>query len=129
MVGDDPTLLGGTLAIEFERSTLEAPIVAVVARSTGGFEAPLYFVGRATLDALVGRLLDALLFVDLADGVVADAEEDVRALVRATPGSFFKTRAEHVAYSGSEVAAFRKWLSRSGFASACWRPSRLDGSA
>lgn len=62
VVGDDPRLLGDTVAIEFERSTLEAPIVAVVARSTGGFEAPLYFVDRATLDALVGRLLDALLF-------------------------------------------------------------------
>lgn len=110
VVGDDPTLLGGTLAIEFERSTLEAPIVAVVARSTGGFEAPLYFVDRATLDALVGRLLDALLFVDLADGAVADAEEDVRALVRATPGSFFETRAEHVANSGSEIAAFRNFI-------------------
>ncbi|WP_422771154.1 FtsX-like permease family protein [Plantactinospora sp. WMMC1484] len=110
VVGDDPTLLGGTLAIAFERSTLEAPIVAVVARSTGGFEAPLYFFDRATLDASVGRLLDALLFVDLADGVVADAEEDVRALVRATPGSFFETRAEHVANSGSEIAAFRNFI-------------------
>ena len=73
VVGDDPTLLGGTLAIEFEQATLQAPIVAVVARSTGGFEAPLYYVDRAKLDALAGRLLDALLFVDLADGVVADA--------------------------------------------------------
>ncbi|HSL77012.1 MAG TPA: FtsX-like permease family protein, partial [Candidatus Limnocylindrales bacterium] len=110
VVGDDPTLLGGTLAIEFERATLEAPIVAVVARSTGGFEAPAYFVDGATLDASVGRLLDALVFVDLADGVVADAEEDVRALVRATPGSFLETRAEHVANSGSEIAAFRNFI-------------------
>ncbi|WP_204004269.1 FtsX-like permease family protein [Micromonospora lutea] len=109
VVGDDPTLLGGTLAIEFEGSTLEAPIVAVVARSTGGFEAPLYFVDRATLDASVGRLLDALLFVNLADGAVA-ADEDVRALVRATPGSFFETRTEHVANSGSEIAAFRNFI-------------------
>ncbi|MCZ7421973.1 ABC transporter permease [Verrucosispora sp. WMMA2121] len=110
VVGDDPTLLGGTLAIEFERSTLEAPIVAVVGRSTGGFEAPLYFLDRAILDAVVGRLLDALLFVDLADGAAADAEGDVRALVRATPGSFFETRAEHVANSGSEIAAFRNFI-------------------
>lgn len=110
VVGDDPTLLGGTLAIEFERSTLEAPIVAVVARSTGGFEAPLYFVDRATLDASAGRVLDALAFVDLADGAAADAEEDVRALVRATPGSFFETRAEHVAKSGSEIAAVGNFI-------------------
>ncbi|WP_307868140.1 ABC transporter permease [Micromonospora sp. C95] len=110
VVGDDPRLLGGTLEIGFEGSTLEAPIAAVVARSTGGFEAPLYFVDRATLDASVGRLLDATLFVDLADGVVADAEEDVRALVRATPGSFLETRAEHVANSGSEIAAFRNFI-------------------
>jgi putative ABC transport system permease protein len=110
VVGDDPTLLGGTLAIEFGRSTLEAPIVAVVARSTGGFEAPLYFVDRATLDASVGRVLDALAFVDLADGAAADAEEDVRALVRATPGSFFETRAEHVAKSGSEIAAVGNFI-------------------
>ncbi len=110
VVGDDPTLLGGTLAIEFERSTLEAPIVAVVARSTGGFEAPLYFVDRATLDASVGRVLDAQVFVDLADGAAADAEEDVRALVRATPGSFFQTRAEHVAKSGSEIAAVGNFI-------------------
>ncbi len=110
VVGDDPTLLGGTLAIEFERSTLEAPIVAVVARSTGGFEAPLYFVDRATLDASVGRVLDALVFVDLRDGAAADAEEDVRALVRATPGSFFETRAEHIATSGSEIAAVGNFI-------------------
>jgi putative ABC transport system permease protein len=110
VVGDDPTLLGGTLEIEFERSTIEAPIVAVVARSTGGFEAPLYFVDRATLDASVGRLLDAQVFVDLADGAVADAEEDVSALVRDTPGSFLATREEHVASSGSEIAAFGNFI-------------------
>ncbi|MFY1668579.1 FtsX-like permease family protein [Plantactinospora sp. WMMB334] len=110
VVGDDPTLLGGTVAIKFERSTLEAPIVAVVARSTGGFEAPLYFVDRATLDASVGRQLDARVFVDLADGAAADAGEDVRALVRATPGSFFETRAEHVANSGSEIAALGNFI-------------------
>ncbi|MBT3155346.1 ABC transporter permease [Streptomyces sp. CHD11] len=106
VVGDDPALLGGTLEIEFERSTIEAPIVAVVERSTGGFEAPAYFVDRATLDASVGRLLDAQVFVDLADGAVADAEEDVSALVRDSPGSFLETRDEHVAGSGSEIAAF-----------------------
>lgn len=110
VVGDDPTLLGGTLEIEFERSTIEAPIVAVVARSTGGFDAPAYFVDGATLDASVGGLLDALVFVDLADGAGADAKEDVKALVRATPGSFFATRAEHVANSGSEIAAFRNFI-------------------
>lgn len=110
VVGDDPTQLGGTLAIEFERSTLEAPIVAVVARSTGGFEAPLYFVDTATLEASVGRLLDALVFVDLADEAAAAAEEDVRALVRATPGSFLETREEHIANSGSEIAAFGNFI-------------------
>lgn len=110
VVGDDPALLGDTLEIEFERSTIDAPIVAVVARSTGGFEAPAYFVDSATLDASAGRLLDALVFVDLADGMVADAEEDVRALVRATPGSFLETRAEHVANSGSEIAAFGNFI-------------------
>ncbi|GAB3992129.1 hypothetical protein GCM10029992_00320 [Glycomyces albus] len=110
VVGDDPALLGGTLEIEFERSTIEAPIVAVVARSTGGFEAPLYFVDRATLDASVGRLLDAQVFVDLADGAAADAEEDVSALVRDTPGSFLATREEHVASSGSEIAAFGNFI-------------------
>ncbi|MDY7088556.1 MAG: FtsX-like permease family protein [Actinomycetota bacterium] len=110
VVGDDPALLGGTLAIEFERSTLEAPIVAVVARSTGGFEAPLYFVGRAALDASVGRQLDALVFVGLTDGAVADAEADVRALVRDTPGAFLETRAEHIAGSGSEIAAFANFI-------------------
>lgn len=110
VVGDDPSLLGGTLEIEFERSTIDAPIVAVVTRSTGGFEAPLYFVDAATLDASVGRSLDALVFVDLATGAGADAEEDVRALVRATPGSFFETRAEHVAKSGSEIAAFGNFI-------------------
>lgn len=110
VVADDPTLLGDTLVIEFERSTLEAPIVAVVARSTGGFDAPAYFVDRATLDASVGGLLDALVFVDVADGEVADAEQDVRSLVRATPGSFLETRAEHVANSGSEVDAFRNFI-------------------
>jgi putative ABC transport system permease protein len=110
VVGDDPTLLGGTLEIDFERSTLEAPIVAVVARSTGGFEAPAYFVDAAALDTSVGRLLDALVFVDLVDGAAAAAEEDVRALVRATPGSFLATRAEHVASSGSEIAAFGNFI-------------------
>lgn len=110
VVGDDPTQLGGTLAIEFERSTLEAPIVAVVARSTGGFEAPLYFVDTATLEASVGRLLDALVFVDLADEAAATAEEDVRALVRATPGAFLETREEHIANSGSEIAAFGNFI-------------------
>ncbi len=110
VVGDDPTLLGGTVAIDFERSTLDLPIVAVVARSTGGFEAPKYFVDSEVLDASVGQLLDAQVFVDLADGAGADAEEDVRALVRATPGSFFETRAEHVANSGSSIAAFRNFI-------------------
>ncbi|WP_199041936.1 FtsX-like permease family protein [Glycomyces salinus] len=110
VVSDDPALLGGTLEIEFERSTIEAPIVAVVARSTGGFEAPLYFVDRATLDASVGRLLDAQVFVDLADGAGTDAEEDVSALVRDAPGSFLATREEHVASSGSEIAAFGNFI-------------------
>ncbi|WP_181348137.1 ABC transporter permease [Thalassobacillus sp. CUG 92003] len=110
VVGDDPSLLGETLEIEFERSTIEAPIVAVVARSTGGFEAPAYFVDAATLEASVGRLLDAQVFVDLADGAVADAEEDVSALVRDTPGSFLATREEHVASSGSEIAKFGNFI-------------------
>ncbi|MDT0304272.1 ABC transporter permease [Streptomonospora wellingtoniae] len=110
VVGDDPALLGGTLEVEFERSTIEAPIVAVVQRSTGGFEAPAYFVDRATLDASAGRLLDAQVFVDLADEAVADAEEDVSALVRDAPGSFLATRQEHVASSGSEIAAFGNFI-------------------
>ncbi|OMQ16624.1 hypothetical protein A7K94_0201170 [Modestobacter sp. VKM Ac-2676] len=110
VVGDDPARLGETLEIEFERSTIEAPIVAVVARSTGGFEAPAYFVDAATLDTAVGRLLDALVFVDLADGAAADAEDDVRALVRDAPGAFLETRAEHIADSGSEIAAFGNFI-------------------
>lgn len=110
VVGDDPTLLGDTVVVEFERSTLEAPIVAVVARSTGGFDAPAHFVDRRALDASVGGLLDALVFVDLADGDTTRAEAAVRELVRATPGSFLSTRAEHVANSGSEVDAFRNFI-------------------
>ncbi|GAA1778529.1 FtsX-like permease family protein [Streptomonospora arabica] len=110
VVGDDPARLGETLRIEFERSTIEAPIVAVVERSTGGFEAPAYFVDRATLDASLGHLLDAQVFVDLADGAVADAEEDVRALVQDAPGSFLATREEHIASSGSDVAAFGNFI-------------------
>ncbi|MBE1524545.1 FtsX-like permease family protein [Nesterenkonia lutea] len=110
VVGDDPTVLGGTLEIEFERSTLEAPIVAVVERSTGGFEAPLYFVDAATLDDAVGRQLDAMVFVDLADGAAADAQEDLRALVRDSPGSFLETREEHLANSGSDIAAFGNFI-------------------
>ncbi|GIG39342.1 FtsX-like permease family protein [Cellulomonas phragmiteti] len=110
VVGDDPTLLGGTLQIEFGRSTIDAPIVAVVARSTGGFEAPLYFVDDATLEASAGRMLDALVFVDLADGAGADVEDAVRSLVRGAPGAFFETRAEHVAGSGSEIAAFGSFI-------------------
>ncbi|MDR7385121.1 putative ABC transport system permease protein [Promicromonospora iranensis] len=110
VVGDDPARLGGTLEIEFERSTIEAPIVAVVARSTGGFEAPLYFVDAATLDASVGRQLDAQVFVDLADGAAADAEQDVSALVRDAPGAFLATQEEHVASRGSEIAAFGNFI-------------------
>ncbi|MFD0772726.1 ABC transporter permease [Streptomonospora algeriensis] len=110
VVGEDPALLGGTLEIEFERSTIEAPIVAVVERSTGGFEAPAYFVDRATLDDSVGSLLDAQVFVDLADGAGADAEEDVSALVRDAPGSFLATQEEHIASSGSEIAAFGNFI-------------------
>ncbi|GAB4085666.1 ABC transporter permease [Myceligenerans cantabricum] len=110
VVGDDPALLGGTLEIEFERSTIDAPIVAVVARSTGGFEAPLYFVDTATLGDTAGRLLDAQVFVDLADGAGADAGEAVSALVRDTPGSFLATRDEHVAATGSEIAAFGNFI-------------------
>ncbi|WP_019875405.1 ABC transporter permease [Sporichthya polymorpha] len=108
VVSGDPTRLGDTVVIEFERSTLEAPIVAVLARSTGGFDAPAYFVDAATLDAAVGGLLDALVFVDLADG--AQAAENVRTLVRATPGSFLETRAEHIANSGGEIDAFRNFI-------------------
>lgn len=110
VVGDDPALLGGTLEIEFGRSTIDAPIVAVVSRSTGGFEAPAYFVDEATLDASVGRLLDTMVFVDLADGAAAAAEPDVRALVRTTPGSFLETRAERVANIGSEIAALGNFV-------------------
>ncbi len=110
VVGDDPTLLGRTLVIEFERTALEATIVAVVARSTGGFDAPAYFVESGTLDAAVGGLLDSLVFVELGAGVSAPAEQAVRSLVRATPGSFLATRAEHVASSGSEVDAFRNFI-------------------
>ncbi|MCZ2849921.1 FtsX-like permease family protein [Modestobacter sp. VKM Ac-2978] len=110
VVGDDPARLGETLEIQFERSTIEAPIVAVVARSTGGFEAPAYFVDAATLDTAVGHLLDALVFVDLADGAAADAENDVSALVRDAPGSFLETREEHIANSGSEIAAFGNFI-------------------
>lgn len=110
VVGNDPAVLGDTLVIEFERSTLEAPIVAVVARSTGGFDAPAYFVDRGVLNTYVGGLLDALVFVDLGAGDAAQAEEAVRTLVRATPGSFLATRAVHVANSGSEVDAFRNFI-------------------
>ncbi|MEU3949625.1 ABC transporter permease [Streptomyces sp. NPDC029526] len=110
VVGDDPAVLGTTLKIEFERSTVEAPIVAVVDRSTGGFEAPAYFVDRAALDTSAGRLLDAQVFVGLADGAAAHAEDDVRALVRESPGSFLATREEHIAGSGSEIAAFGSFI-------------------
>ncbi|MFM7534469.1 MAG: FtsX-like permease family protein [Acidimicrobiales bacterium] len=110
VVGDDPTLLGRTLVIEFERTTLEATIVAVVARSTGGFDAPAYFADRQTLDTVVGGLLDSLVLVDVGPSVTATAEQAVRALVRSTPGSFLATRAEHVANSGSEVDAFRNFI-------------------
>ncbi|MFZ4453438.1 ABC transporter permease [Salibacterium aidingense] len=110
VVGDNPALLGGTLEIEFERSTIEAPIVAVVERSTGGFEAPAYFVDRSILDDSAGRQLDAQVFVDLDDGAEADAEEDVSALVQDTPGSFLASREEHIASSGSEIAAFRNFI-------------------
>jgi putative ABC transport system permease protein len=82
----------------------------VVSRSTGGFEAPAYFVDEATLDASVGRLLDTMVFIDLADGAAAPAEQDVRALVRATPGSFLETRAERVASIGSEIAALGNFV-------------------
>jgi putative ABC transport system permease protein len=110
VVGSDASLLGTTVTVEFERSTLEAPIVAVVERSTGGFDAPAYFVDRRTLDAAVDGLLDALVFVNIRGSVTADAEEAVRAQVRATPGSFLATSAEHVANSGSEVDAFRNFI-------------------
>jgi putative ABC transport system permease protein len=110
VVGDDPALLGGTLEIDFGPSTIDAPVVAVVARSTGGFEAPAYFVDAATLDASVGRLLDTMVFVDLADGAGAAAEDDVRALVRAAPGSFLETRAERVANIGSEITALGNFV-------------------
>jgi putative ABC transport system permease protein len=112
VVGDDASLLGSTLVVEFERSTLEAPIVAVVARSTGGFDAPAYFVDRSLLNTYVGGLLDSLVFVGLGegDGDRAQAEEAVRTLVRATPGSFLATRATHIANSGSEVDAFRNFI-------------------
>jgi putative ABC transport system permease protein len=110
VVGDDPTLLGRSVVVEFERSTLSVPIVAVVARSTGGFDAPAYFVDHRVLDASVGGLLDALVFVGLGDGDARRAEEAVRAAVKATPGSFLATRAEHVASSGSEVSAFRNFI-------------------
>lgn len=110
VVGDDPTRLGETLEITFERLTLRAPIVAVVARSTGSFEAPSYFVDEGTLEESVGRMLDARVYVDLADGAPAEAAESVRALARATPGSFFETRAQHVANSGSGIAAVSNFV-------------------
>lgn len=110
VVGSDPTLLGGTMVIEFEASTFEAPIVAVVSRSTGGFEAPLYFIDRAALVTSVGSQLDALVFVELADGAGMGVIERVRALVQATPGSFLETREEHVANSGSEITAFAGFI-------------------
>jgi putative ABC transport system permease protein len=110
VVGDDPALLGRTVVVEFERSTFVAPIVAVVARSTGGFDAPAYFVDERTLDAFVGGLLDALVFVGIGDGDAGRAEEAVRSQVKATPGSFLATRAVYVASSGSEVAAFRNFI-------------------
>lgn len=110
VVGSDTALLGTTVVVQFERSTLAATIVAVVARSTGGFDAPAYFVDRGTLDASVDGLLDALVFVTIGDRAPTVAEEAVRAQVRDTPGSFVATRAEHVANSGSEVDAFRTFI-------------------
>ena len=108
VVGTDPALLGTPVQVEFERSTVEATVVAVVARSTGGFDAPAYFVDRRVLDASVGGLLDSLVFVGVADR--ATGTDAVRALVRETPGSFLDSRAEHIASSGSEVAAFRTFI-------------------
>jgi putative ABC transport system permease protein len=110
VVGSDASVLGTTVTIEFERSTLAAPIVAVVERSTGGFDAPAYFVDRRTLDAAVDGLLDSLVFVNIRGSITAPTEEAVRAQVRASPGSFLATRAEHVASSGSEVDAFRNFI-------------------
>ena len=110
VVGSDASLLGSRVKVEFERSTLEAPIVAVVKRSTGGFDAPAYFIDRGTLDAAVDGLLDALVFVNVEGSDSARAQEVVRAQVRSTPGSFLVTRVEHVANSGSEIDAFRRFI-------------------
>ncbi len=110
VVGSDASRLGELVEIEFERSTIEVPIVAVLERSTGGFDAPAYFVDRRTLDAAVDGLLDAMVFVNIRGSVTGAAEEAVRAQVRATPGSFLATSAEHVANSGGEVDAFRNFI-------------------
>ncbi|MBM6405546.1 ABC transporter permease [Phycicoccus sp. CSK15P-2] len=110
VVGTDPSVLGSTLEIQFERSTAEAPIVAVVARSTGGFEAPLFFLDSATLEESVGRTLDARVFVDLADDARGDVEAEVQALVASAPGSFLETKVEHMAKNGEEIASFAAFV-------------------
>ncbi len=110
VVDGDAATLGQTVVFEFERTRLEVPIVAVVARSTGGFDAPSYFMDRRALDAVVSGLLDTLVLVDIDDRAAPTATAAVRAEVRATPGSLLATRADHVASMGSEVRAFRNFI-------------------
>jgi putative ABC transport system permease protein len=111
VVSTDRSLLGTDVTVELERSTIDVPVVAVVARSTGGFDAPAYFVDRAVLDGVVDGLLDTHVYVRTSPGVgLAEARAALLEEVGRTPGSFLSSRQQHLDSMGSEVRAFASFI-------------------
>ncbi|MEM7285855.1 MAG: ABC transporter permease [Actinomycetota bacterium] len=96
--------MGETVELALEDGTLVLPVVAVFDDVTPGFDEASHVVDATVLASAQSGLLDANVFVTVADDA---ATESVRAAVAATPGSLFETRASYLANAGSEIDAIR----------------------
>ncbi len=97
---DGAPRVGEKLTVESGAGTFTLDVVAVIDNSTGGFSAPTHFVSTETFNAIAPNLPDTAAFVGLIDD---RAEEELRSVVAASPGSLLADRNTYVVDAGSEV--------------------------
>lgn len=97
---DGAPRVGETLTVESGAGTFTLDVVAVIENSTGGFSAPTHFVSTETFEAVAPNLPDTAAFVSIIN---SDAEDELRSVVAASPGSLLASRDTYVTDAGSEV--------------------------
>lgn len=109
-VHDDPEVtaaaLGETIEIQLKDGVIEAEVVALVDSSLGGFSAPTHFISKAALDTNQSGLLDTNVYLNIADGALAEVQPSVSDV----PGALLETKSQFIDGSSTEIDDFRNFI-------------------